>query len=327
MPPCSPPSPLSPTLYSKCNTLFLSLLSSLPGSTSTNPLSLDLDNSSSTLNQQQPPSLIITLKMPPGQGLLGKTMNWDDTADKNLLLGLICDNSDFKPNFARTAAKFGITSSAASQRLGKLKKKAREGGFALGGNGNNGDEAGTNEDTEGGGGGGGGIKGKTTKGKTAAAKKGKAATAAAETTDDNDLPDNATTNTKAAPAKKRARKNEGSTPAAKKAKGANGAVAAAKGSNAAGDKKANKNKTTPIKPEPPAASSSSSPTPPSVKEEEEDRAISPSNADSEATTVKEEGVDEEKREIKHYRYEDAISENEEDVGVVDDDVDDGTQEV
>ncbi|KAL8750922.1 MAG: hypothetical protein Q9184_006244 [Pyrenodesmia sp. 2 TL-2023] len=294
MPP--PPTPPSPTLSSKCNTLFLSLLSSLPGSTSTNPLSLDLDNSAQlppTLSNQTP-SLIITLKMPPGQGLLGKTMNWDDTADKNLLLELICD-SDFKPNFPRTAAKFGITPSAASQRLGKLKKKAREGGFALGG----GEAAAANDDTEAGT----GIKAKTTKGKAAAAaaagKKGKAA----EMTDDNDVSSGG--DAKPAPAKKRARKannNEGDTPAAKKAKGANGA-AAVKGKKG---KNAVKNETASLP----------------LKEE---RAVSSPAADSEATTVKEEGADEE-REIKHYRFEDATSENEEVVEEEDGGMD-GTQEV
>ncbi|KAL8914288.1 MAG: hypothetical protein Q9171_001070 [Xanthocarpia ochracea] len=57
-------------------------------------------------------------------------MNWDDTADKNLLLQLI-SGVDVKLDYTIAATKFGCTVSAVRQRVGKLKLQAKEHGFAL----------------------------------------------------------------------------------------------------------------------------------------------------------------------------------------------------
>ncbi|KAL8920983.1 MAG: hypothetical protein Q9172_004270 [Xanthocarpia lactea] len=101
-----------------CHNLFLTLLYSLPpAGTSTNPI--NLDDSISKFN-------------PPSQSKMvqeGK-MNWDDTADKNLLLQLI-SGVDVKLDYTVAATKFGCTVSAVRQRVGKLKLQAKEHGFAL----------------------------------------------------------------------------------------------------------------------------------------------------------------------------------------------------
>ncbi|KAL8825482.1 MAG: hypothetical protein Q9170_007770 [Blastenia crenularia] len=58
------------------------------------------------------------------------TMNWDDTADKNLLLQIIA-GQDVRVDYTLLAPAFGCTVSAVKQRVLKLKRDAKAHGFAL----------------------------------------------------------------------------------------------------------------------------------------------------------------------------------------------------
>ncbi|KAL8934517.1 MAG: hypothetical protein Q9216_005875 [Gyalolechia sp. 2 TL-2023] len=72
-------------------------------------------------------------------------MNWDDTGDKNLLLTIIA-GQEVRVDYALVAPVFGCSVSAVKQRVLKLKKEAKEAGFALGGSKPNDTSAGNETD-------------------------------------------------------------------------------------------------------------------------------------------------------------------------------------
>ncbi|KAL9025807.1 MAG: hypothetical protein Q9196_005430 [Gyalolechia fulgens] len=195
----------NPKFGSKCNTLFLSLLATLPdpGSSSANPVTLDSTPPTHYHDSLKPR----TAKMPGKQE--GK-MNWDgkfqtsqeplsshspyfpaifarlvpfppprspkvnlakkkppdtDAADKSLLLQIIA-GQDIRIDYGLVAPSFGCSASAVKQHVLKLKKEAKEAGFMLGSK--PGDTSAGNETD------GSPQKAKSTKGKTSnAAAKGK----------------------------------------------------------------------------------------------------------------------------------------------------------
>ncbi|KAI4171215.1 MAG: hypothetical protein LQ343_004421 [Gyalolechia ehrenbergii] len=156
-------------------------------------------------------------------------MNWDDTADKNLLLQIIA-GQDVRVDYSLVAPVFGCSVSAVKQRVLKLKKEAKEAGFNLGAK--PGDTSAGNETD------GSPLKGKNAKGKGKAKKNNedgdgeKAATPAKKPRGRKPKGDS---ETKPSPAKKQKKGNDGdvSTATPTKGKGKKDAKADKEASSAA----------------------------------------------------------------------------------------------